>query len=85
MAVNKPLRRTYFQFVDGLYDEVGRSQYVTHPDFANSPEHYIRSFLILQKDLRELFDYVEPADRNLRTYSYRIHSLLLRECVEVEA
>lgn len=37
------------------------------------------------KDLQELFDYVEPADKNLECFSYRIHALLLRACVEVEA
>lgn len=56
-----------------------------HPKFAESPEHYIRAFLLILKDLRELFDYVEPADKNLACYSYRIHALLLRTCVEVEA
>ncbi len=55
------------------------------PRFAESPEHYVRAFLIILKDLQELFDYVEPADKNLACYSYRIHGLLLRACVEVEA
>jgi len=58
---------------------------LVHPKFAQSPEHYIRAFLILLKDLQELFDYVEPADKNLLCYSFRIHSLFLRACVEVEA
>jgi len=56
-----------------------------HPKFAQSPEHYVRAFLLLLKDIQELFDYVEPADNNLACYSYRIHALLLRACVEVEA
>jgi hypothetical protein len=50
-----------------------------------SPEHYIRAFLLLQKDLDRLFDFIEPADNNVKTYSYRTHELLLRSCVEVEA
>lgn len=58
---------------------------MVHPKFAQSPEHYVRAFLILLKDLQELFDYIEPADKNLACYSYRIHALLLRACVEVEA
>jgi hypothetical protein len=58
---------------------------MVHPKFAESPQHYVRAFLLLLKDLQELFDYVEPADRNLVCYSYRIHALLLRACVEVEA
>jgi hypothetical protein len=58
---------------------------MVHPLFAQSPEHYVRAFLIMLKDLQELFDYVEPSDKNLACYSYRIHALLLRACVEVEA
>lgn len=58
---------------------------MSHPDFAQDPLHYIRPFLLIQKDLINLFDYIEPSDLNLATYSYRVHELLLRACVEVEA
>jgi len=58
---------------------------MVHPKFAQSPGHYVRAFLLILKDLQELFDYVEPADKNIACYSYRIHALLLRACVEVEA
>jgi len=85
VPVDRPYRRTCRQFVDGSYTESGRWQYMVHPKFAQSPEHYVRAFLIILKDLQELFDYVEPADKNLECYSYRIHALLLRACVEVEA
>jgi len=82
MAINRPYRRTCRQFVDGTYKG---SLYVKHPSFAQSPEHYVRAFLLILKDFQELFYYVEPADKNLSCYSYRIHALLLRACVEVEA
>lgn len=85
MPVDRPYRRTCRQFVDGCYTEGGRWKYMIHPRYAQSPEHYVRAFLILLKDLQELFDYLEPADGNLACYSYRIHALLLRACVEVEA
>jgi hypothetical protein len=35
--------------------------------------------------MQKLFDYIEPADNNLSCYSYRVHELLLRACVEIEA
>ena len=85
MSINLPFRRTCRQFVDGKYTEGGRWQYMVHPKFAQSPEHYVRAFLLLLKDLQELFDYIEPADENLPCYSFRIHALLLRASVEVEA
>jgi hypothetical protein len=69
MSVTRPYRRTCRQFVDGGYIEGGRAGYMRHPKFAQSPEHYVRAFLILLKDLQELFDYVEPADKNLDCYS----------------
>jgi hypothetical protein len=46
---------------------------------------YMRGFLLLQKDLEHLFEFIEPSDQNLQCYSFRIHELLLRACVEVEA
>ena len=85
MSISLPYRRTCRQLVDGSYANNGHGGYVTHPRYANDPEHYVRAFLLIQKDLIELFDYVEPADQNLVCYSYRIHELLLRACIEVEA
>lgn len=73
------------QFSDGSYAEGGRSRYVRHPKFARDPEHYVRAFGIIQKDLLELFDFIEPSDANLSCYSYRVHQLFMRTCIEVEA
>ena len=85
MAIDHPYRRTCRQFTDNSYANGGRSRYIEHPLFARSPEHYVRAFALLLKDLQSLFDYVEPSDLNLKCFSYRIHELLLRTCVEVEA
>jgi hypothetical protein len=35
--------------------------------------------------LIELFSYIQPSDINLKTYSFRIHELFIRTCIEVEA
>jgi hypothetical protein len=85
MPITKPLKRNVRQFTDGHFDEGGRAGYIEHSEFSQDPEHYIRAFLIIQKDLLTLFDFIEPADKNLPTYSFRIHELLLRVCVEIEA
>jgi len=50
-----------------------------------SPEHFTRAFILIQSDLMKLFEYIEPSDENLNSYSYRIHALLMRTCIEVEA
>jgi hypothetical protein len=85
MAINKPYKRTYRPFVDGTYNKNGNWEYVTDPRFAKSPEHYVRAYLLILKDLLDLLDYIEPADINGTCYSYRIHALLIRTCIEVEA
>lgn len=85
MGIKKPFKRTCRPFTDGSYSNSGKSEYLLHEDFADSPEQYIRPFLLIQKDLQNLFDYIEPADQNLNCYSYRIHELLIRTCIEVEA
>jgi hypothetical protein len=84
MGVSKPYRRTCRPFLGGAYGP-GNVTYIRHPKFATTPPvQYVRAFEILQKDILELFEYIEPSDSNLRTYSYRIHELLMRVCIEVE-
>jgi hypothetical protein len=85
MAVTKPYYRTVRQFTDGSYAEGGRSFYIVHPSYASESSNYIRAFLLIQKDLQSLFEYIEPSDQNLDTYSFRTYELLLRTCTEIEA
>ena len=86
LSVVRPYRRTWRPFSAGVAQPVHwQMNYVRHPRFAKSPQQYIRAFLLLQKDLLELFDFVEPADVNLTCYSFRIHELLTRTCIEIEA
>ncbi len=91
-GIPQPYRRTARQFVAGDYfraggypDGGGTSSYITHPAFAKAPDKYVRAFLLLQDDLKRLFEYVEPTDANSECYSFRIHEILLRGCIEVEA
>ena len=81
MSVNKPYRRTHRPFIDGKFG----NSYLMHRKYAKEPHHYLKAFLLLQNDLLDLFNYVEPADQNLKTYSHKIQQLLMRTCVEIEA
>src|SRR6266478_9389592 len=83
-GLQTPYRRTARAFLNGCYFG-GRLGYIRHPKFAENAEMYIRGFLLLQKDMVNLFEYIEPVDQNLRCYSFRVYELLLRACVEVEA
>jgi hypothetical protein len=59
--------------------------YIIDKEYSENPIHYIRAFLIIQNDLKELFEFIEPSEINLKTYSFRIHQLLLRTCIEIES
>lgn len=85
MTIKKPYRRNCRQFTDGTYANSGQLRYIHSSEYAAEPSQYTRAFDLIQKDLIELFDYVNPSDINLKTYSFRIHELLMRTCVEIEA
>ncbi len=85
MSQTKPYFLTVRQFADDEYAEGGRAQYIKHPAYSHRPSSYIRSYLLLQKDLLDFFNYIEPADTNLPAYSFRIHELFMRTCIELEA
>ena len=85
MSTLKPYKRTCRQLIDGTYSNSGNWLYLLHKDFVTEPQHYLRSFYILQKDFVHLLEYVEPCDQNLPTLSFRIHELLTRTCIEIEA
>jgi hypothetical protein len=59
--------------------------YIHDREYARNAEHYVRSLNLIQNDLRSIFEYIEPSDECLSTYSYRVHALLMRTCIEVEA
>jgi hypothetical protein len=83
-GVAKPFRRTCRPGADGKHPDT-RTSYIVDPRYAVAAQQYVRAFEIIQNDLLELFEYVEPADKNTCSYSYRMHELLMRTCIEVEA
>jgi len=85
MSHLKPFHRNVRGFIDRTNSGYSQWAYIVDRAYANSPEHYIRAFLLIQSDLQRLFEFIEPADDNLIAYSYRIHELFMRTCFEVEA
>ena len=59
--------------------------YLEDPQYAKNPEHYVRAFTLIQNDLQSIFEYIEPSDEGRAAYSYRIHALFMRACIEIEA
>ncbi len=85
MSVDKPFHRNHRGFAEVANSGYSSWAYVVDREYARSPEYYTEAFLLIQADLKAVFEYVEPADANLDTYSFRIHELLVRSCIEVEA
>lgn len=82
-GIERPYKRTARPFPNGSYLH-GPRRYIRDPRFAKDAAMYIRGFMLLQKDLEHLFEYIEPDDHNLECYSFRVYDLLLRASIEVE-
>lgn len=86
MTFKKPFHRTYRPVTKNEPTHWYSSWwYIIDRNYSQNPEHYIRWFLLIQEDLQKLFEYIEPSDINLKTYSFRIHELFMRTCIETEA
>jgi hypothetical protein len=85
MSINKPFHRNYRKVKEGSNSGYSSWAYIVDSDYAQRPEHYTRAFSIIQEDIVNLFEFIEPADINGTAYSLRIHSILMRVCIELEA
>ena len=85
MSISKPFHRIVRSLVERPNSGYSSWAYVADPGYAVNPEHYVKGFLLIQNDLQKLFEYIEPSDMNLETYSFRTHEILMRTCIEIEA
>jgi len=85
MSLAKPFVRNYRTIKAGPNAGYSGRAYVADRDYAKNAEHYVRALILIQDDLRSIFEYLEPSDECLLAYSYRIHALFMRSCIEVEA
>ena len=86
-GLRRPINRVARPFVGTDHNYVGASieqSYLTHPDFATGRVQLARAFGVLERDLNELFDYIEPCEENSETYSHRTYAQLGRAAMEVE-
>jgi hypothetical protein len=85
MSLAKPFHRNYRAIKPGPQAGYSSWAYIIERDYAKNAEHYVRAFILIQNDLQAIFEYLEPSDECRTAYSYRIHALLMRTCIEVEA
>ena len=80
-----PYHRCYrpIRGADGY--SIEEHNYLVDHNYAKHPDKYVRVFLQLQQEIKNLFLYIEPGDDNLKTYSDQIEQLLVRICIELEA
>lgn len=85
MSFAKPFHRNYRGIKPGPNSGYSGWAYIDDREYAKNAEHYVRALLLIQDDLRSIFEYLEPSDECRTAYSYRIHAMLMRTCIEVEA
>ena len=85
MSLPKPYHRNWRAIKPGANSGFSSWAYIIDKEYAQSPTHYVRAYEIIQADLERLFEYIEPSPESLQTFSYRIHELLMRTCIELEA
>jgi len=85
MPVNIPFHRIYRAHVPANNSGYSNWAFIVDKEYAINPHHYTRAFLLLQEDIKRLFEYIEPSDVNLVTFSFRIHELFMRTCIDIES
>lgn len=80
-----PFHRCYRPMVKRVNSGSSEYHYLQDDDYAQKPYMFTRAFEELQKDLKEIFNYVEPSYHNRKAYSYKIQQLFIRVCIELEA
>lgn len=58
--------------------------YVIDNRYASDRLQLSRAYISIEKELRRIFYFVEPAEENKNAFSFEMYSLLLRACTEVE-
>lgn len=96
MAINNPYHRIWrplkgYSWMlmnwEHMDEPVKKLDYLCSSNFGdqNEIDALLNTARLIIRDLYELFNYVDPNDINLKTYSHRLYELLLRSATEFEA
>lgn len=58
--------------------------YAVDKRYASDRLQLSRAYINIEKELRSIFNFIEPDEQNKTTFSFELYSLLLRACTEVE-
>jgi hypothetical protein len=91
MTLNRPYKRiarpfntpsgSYFAHVGGTIDE----SYLVDHNFAPDRTTAIRGYHAIENDLRRVFEFVEPHNKNVDVFSTRLYEIFLRASTEFES
>ena len=84
MSLRKPYYRIWRPFIDAK-THPRHCDYLRDPRNAKNASDLIRGYLLLEKELIRNFEFIEPCDAHLTSYSHQLYSLLLRASTEFEA
>lgn len=77
MGISKPFYRI-------ARPKVFIPDYVIDTRYASDRLQLSRAYVNIEKELRSIFDFIEPDEQNSNVFSFELYSLLLRSCTEVE-
>lgn len=86
MSITKPYFRIMRPTVrkPGMTSDDLYSEYILDRRYSADRFMLCSGYKILEQDLKTLFEYIEPSNDNLSTYSHRTYELLLRASTEFE-
>lgn len=77
MSISKPYYR--------IFRPGAVTSFIADSRYCNEVNNMHRSLKLLEYDLKQIFQFIEPHDENLGVFSNRLYELLLRACTEFEA
>jgi len=75
----------YYRIARFEKDKSYWASYLLNEKNAPDVRQRIAFYHLLERDLKQLFDYIDPHDRNESVFSLRTHELLMRAAVEFES
>lgn len=82
MAINYPYYRIFRPPLSPHQDRA--YEYLWQHKYASDARELALSYNLLERGLQTLFEFIEPTENNLSTYSHRIYELLFRAATEFE-
>lgn len=78
------IKNPFFRIQRRNINNNGAPPYWSDNRYARERRSLIQSYKIIEKDLKTIFEFIEPSSTNLTVYSHRLFELLLRCATEVE-